>query len=187
MTTIDRMGRAASVAALTLIIAGCSGSEGAERAGTGGSNASERLDVCALVPSADVATIVGTAVTKTQSDFSEQTYSKPATYTSSCMYLGDRIVMLYVNYPRATSLSSGELASRVTEQLRSEVGKDPSTDEVFRTTQVRPVALSKAAAEYEMLGQTRLEVHTGSEVVTVLAASLDEARRVAELMLSRLD
>ncbi len=103
--------------------------------------------------------------------------------------MGERAVMLAVNYPATSGQASSEqLAARVTKLLRSQVGSDPGTDEFFNSVQVRPVAgLACPAAEYEMLDQTALEVHTGDRALKVTAPSLDDARRIATTAIERLD
>jgi hypothetical protein len=140
-------------------------------------------------PQGAVATILGASIASTKGNFSEHTHTELPSYTASCMYMGERAVMLAVNYPaRSGQASSEQLAARITEQLRSQVGSDPSTDELFRSIQVRPVAgLDGPAAEYEMLDQTTLEAHTGDHVLKVTAPSLEDARAIATKAIERLD
>ncbi len=180
-----------SAMALVLAIVGCSGREanGEGKSAGAGAASDERIDVCELLPKAEVEAIVGTPVANTNGSFSEHDYSKPVSFTSSCMYMGQRTVMLGVTYPMPSARSSSrELADRVTEQLRSQVGSDTLTDEVFRTTQVRPVdGLAGPAAEYEMMGQTVLEVHADGRILKISAASLDDARAVAEKAMMKLE
>jgi hypothetical protein len=183
-------GLVVSAAALALAVVGCGGREasGEEKGGAAAAASDERIDMCELLPKAEIEAIVRTPVANTSGNFSEHDYSKPVSYTSSCMYMGQRTVMLGVTYPIPSARSSSqELAARVTEQLRSQVGSDTLTDEIFRTTQVRPVAgLAGPAAEYEMMGQTVLEVHADGRILKITAASLDDARAVAEKALMKL-
>ena len=188
--SIRWIGRAVSAAALVLAVGGCGGRDasGEEKGGAAAATSNERVDLCELVPKAEIEGIVGAPVANTSGNFSEHTYSKPVSYTSSCMYMGERTVMLGVTYPASTARSSSkELAARVTEQLRSQVGSDTATDEIFRTTQVRAVdGLAGPAAEYEMMGQTILEVHADGRIFKITAASLDDARAVADKAIAKL-
>jgi hypothetical protein len=179
-----------TAAALLLALGACGGRDagGEEQDGPAAAASQERIDLCDLLPKAEIETIVGAAVANTSGNVSEHTYSKPVSYTSSCMYMGPRTVMLGVTYPATSAHSSSkELASRVTEQLRSQVGSDTITDELFRTTQVRPVdGLAGPAAEYVMMEQTILEVHADGRIIKVTAASLDDARAVADKAIANL-
>jgi hypothetical protein len=179
-----------SAALSALAAGGCGGDEagGGEKEGVAAAASPGRIDVCELVPKAEIESIVGAPVANTSGNFSEHTYSKPASYTASCMYMGQRTVMLGITYPASSALaSSQDLAARVTEQLRSQVGSDTVTDEIFRTIQVRPVdGLAGPAAEYEMMGQTILEVHSGGRIFKITAASLDDARAVVEKAIAKL-
>ena len=180
--------RAATAAAFTLVLWQCGGG-GDEGSRTAAAGRGARVEACELVPKSEMETIVGASVASTQGNFSEHTYTTPPSYTASCMYLGERAVMLAVNYPAPRrQISSEQLAAQITEHLRSQVGSDPSTDELFKSIQVRPVTgLAGAAAEYEMMDQTTLEVHTGDHMLKVMAPSLDAARGVAGKALERLN
>ena len=183
--------RAVGTAALVLAFGGCGGGDtgGEQKDGALGAASRGRVDVCELVPKAEIETIVASAVANTSGNVSEHTYSEPVSYTSSCMYMGQRTVMLGITYPASsTHSSSKELAAGVTEQLRSQVGSDTLTDELFRTTQVRAVdGLAGPAAEYEMMGQTVLEVHAGGRIFKITAASLNDARAVADRAIAKFE
>ena len=180
-------GRAVGAAVSALLLWQCGGGgDGGSRTAT--ADKGGRVDACELVPKSEMETIVGVSVASTKGHLSEHTYTTPPGYTASCRYLGERAVMLAVDYPAPRQqMSSEQLAARVTKQLRSQVGSDPSTDELFRSIQVRPVTgLAGPAAEYEMMEQTTLEVHTGDYMLKVMAPSLDDARGVAAKALERL-
>jgi hypothetical protein len=152
-------------------------------------DSSRRVDACALVPKHEVETLVGASIASASGNFSEHTYTKPVSFTASCMYMGDRAVMLGVHYPVPQSRgTSEELASRITKQLRSHAEEDPSIKELYNTTEVRPVAgLTGPAAEYAMLDQTTLEVQAGQYRLKVVAPSLETARGVAAKAIERLE
>jgi hypothetical protein len=175
-------------AAVAIICAGCGAAEQADRAGASGGTAAEKVDACELVPKSEVEAIVGSAVEEAKGSFSEHTYTKPTSYTAGCMYAGGQSVILGVNYPRLSSLANSEaLASRITQQLRSQTEDDPSIAEIYRTTQVRPVeGLAGPAAAFEIAGQTTLEAHARQYTVKVTASSLDQARQVAAKAIERL-
>lgn len=181
-------GRAAGAAAFALVLWQCGGGD-SKQSRTASAARAGRVEACELVPKSEMETILGASVASAKGNFSEHTYTTPPSYTASCMYMGERAVMLAVNYPATSGQASSEqLGARVTEQLRSQVGSDPSTDELFRSIQVRPVAgLAGLAAEYEMLDQTTLEVHSGDHVLKVTSPSLDDARRIATTAIERLD
>jgi hypothetical protein len=187
--TTRPFGRAAGVAALVLTLWRCSGDDTKPATDSASGTGSARIDACALVPKSEVELIVGTPVTNATGNLSEHNYTKPVSYTASCMYLGERTVMLGVNYPvPAGRTTSEQLAGRITEHLRSQVGSDPSTDELFRRIQVRPVGgLAGPAAEYAMLDQTTLELHAGDYRLKIMAPSLGNARALAEKATSRLE
>ena len=183
--------RAAAVTALTLGLWRCGGHDAktAAASASGSDDGSARLDACALVPKSEIEAIVGTPVANGTGNFSEHTYSKPVSYTASCMYMGERSVMLGVTYPMPRSRTTSEqLARRITEQLRSQVGSDPSTDELFRSVEVRPVSgLDGPVAEYAILDQTTLELQVGNHMLKIMAPSLRSARAVAEKTISGLE
>jgi hypothetical protein len=180
--------RTAGAAAFALVFWQCGGGDN-EGSRTTSAARSDRVDACELVQASEVETIIGASIASAKGNFSEHTYTKPVNYTASCMYMGERAVMLAVTYPVARGKGTSEqLAARITEQLRSQVGSDPSTDELFKTTQVRPVeGFAGPAAEYTMLEQTTLEVHAGEYTLKVMAPSLEGARGVVTKAVERLD
>ncbi len=184
----QRLGQVVGPVALALLVARCGGTaERPDRAADVGGGGT-RVEACDLVPKSDMEAIVGATVVKADGRFDEHTYTKPTSYTATCMYMGERAVVLGVNYPNPQSqLSSAALAASVTEQLRSQETGDPATDEVFRATQVRPVeGLPGSAAAYEMVEQTHLEVRGRGYTVKVVAPSLDHATQVAAKVFERL-
>lgn len=174
--------RAGGIAALALVLWQCGGEDR-----TASASAARRVDACALAPKEEVAAIVGADVTEVKGDFQEHTYVKPVSYTSSCMYEGSSPVILAIHYPSPQSRhTSEELASRITEQLRSQ--DDPSLQEVYRGIQVRPVSgLAGPAAEYVMFNQTTLEARKGVYEVKVVTPSAEGARSLASKVLERLE
>ena len=181
------LARAAGAAALALVLWQCGGGDDGARGASAAS--SRRVDACALVPKDEVETIVGASIASASGNFSEHTYTKPVSFTASCMYMGERAVMLGVHYPVPQGRgTSEELASRITEQLRSAADDDPSIDELYKTTEVRPVAgLAGPAAEYVMLDQTTLEARAGQYQLKVVAPSLESARGVAAKAIEQLE
>jgi hypothetical protein len=182
--TTRPIGRAAGAAALALMLWQCGGGEdGATVAAAG-----QQVDACDLVPREEVAALVGVPVDSAEGRFNEHTYTDPVTYTASCMYTGGDVVMLTVHYPVAEARgTSADLASRLTEWLHSSEEDDPSIEELYRSTEVRPVAgLAGPAAEYDMLGQTTLEARLGRYQVKVAAPSPESARGIAAKALERL-
>jgi hypothetical protein len=175
---------------------GCGGGRDAAEdaradAGTAEAASRDRVDACALVPKQEVATIVGGSIADASGDFSEHTYTKPVSFTASCRYMGERAVMLGVNYPvpprRGTS---AQLASTISERLRSQAEgeSDPGIAELYQSIEVRPVeGLAGPAAEYAMLDQTTLEASAGGYRLTVMAPSLESARTIAAKAFERLE
>ncbi|MGH7578959.1 MAG: hypothetical protein ACREM9_02215 [Gemmatimonadales bacterium] len=184
---IRQLDRVAGTATLALVLWQCGGDTEAARSASAPPN---RVDACELVPKQEVETIVGASIANASANFSEHTYTKPVSFTASCMYTGaKRAVMLWVDYPNPESRwTSEELASRISEQLRSDAEEEPSIKELYRSTEVRPVAgLAGAAAEYAMLDQTTLEVRAGQYHLKVVAPSSEIARGVAAKALERLE
>ena len=190
--TIQRPGRVAGGAALALVLAGCGGDSdrpNAASAGAASGGSPGRVEACDLVQQSELESITGAPVTSTKSDFDEQTHSTPVTYSARCMYLGEQLVTLIVHYPTPSRpASSAALASRLTEELRSQAESDPSTAELLRTAQVRPVeGLGFPTAAYEVIGDTHLEAYPPGHTVKITAPSLDQARQVAEKAAERLN
>ncbi|HSJ63026.1 MAG TPA: hypothetical protein VK922_03870 [Gemmatimonadaceae bacterium] len=173
-------------AALALVLAACGGE--AETASAGGGDRG-RLDVCGLATPAEVATIVGAPSVDTSGKFTEHSHTSPPTYSASCFYAAEgAVVMVVVHYPvRGSVPSADELASSVTDHIRSQEESDPAIAEMYRRLQVTPVPeLPAPAAEYEIAGTTTLEARVGDRTVQVNAGSSDIARRVARRLIERL-
>ncbi len=183
-----RLTQLVAIAGLALLASACTGTDDVDAAQAGPDGAAE-LDLCALMPVGDVQKVVP-GINEAEGHFSEHTYMKPVNYTASCIYAGNgAAVVLSVNYPSpAGNRSSQDLANSLTKFLQGQEEEDPDIAALYKNTVVRPVeGLPGAAAEYTMLGQTYLEVHANGSMVKSAAPSLDQARRIAEIVLARID
>jgi hypothetical protein len=164
------------------------GGQASEDAQTANAAADERIDACALLSKAEMEALVGATVANTNSTFSEEKYAKPAVNTTTCMFIGERPVIIAVNYPITAASSSESLAARISANMQSASSGDANADALLKSTQVRAATgFEGAAAEYEMMGQTTIEVHRNGRALKVTAPSLDVARRIAQKVNERLD
>lgn len=182
-----RLTRLVAITGFAVLATACGGTRDVDAA-EGGPDAKE-IDLCALMPIADVAKVVP-KISNAESHFSAHTYMKPVNYTAGCVYGGYGVaVILSVNYPVKTgNRTSQDLANSLTTWLEGQAEDDPDVAAMYKDLVVRPVAgMSGPAAEYEILDQTYLEVHAKGSVVKSAAPSLDQARTLAEMILARVD
>lgn len=174
-----------------LILAACTGTEGAEVADAEGDlGDGKKIEVCALLPAADLAKITGRGITEAEGHFTEHDYMKPVNFTSGCVYAGGGVAFIIsINYPRqASKESSQQLAKRLGDHIRSQYQDDPDVGPLYAQIEMRPVeGMAGPAAEYSFLNQTHLEVYAPRQLVQVVAPSLEEARALADTVLARLD
>lgn len=182
-----KLGRVAGAATLALAFAQCGG-ESQRETQSAETSPNTRIDACALVLKSEMEALIGAAVASTNGTFSEEEYAKPTVNTAMCMFMGERPVIVAVNYPISPAPSAESLAARISATMRSASSGDANADALLKTTQVRPASgFESPAAEYEMMGQTTIEVHSNSRALKVTAPSLDLARRIAQKANERLE
>ena len=125
-------------AALAMVLAGCGGQAETASASSG----DQRIEACGLATSSEVATILGAQSVDTSGRFNEHTYTSPTTYSASCTWVAEQgAVIAVIHYPvRSPVPSAAELASQLTDFIRSQDESDPSLAELYRTLEATPVS-----------------------------------------------